>query len=76
MASQPTPCVNLKVAEFNSFIRGYHSYKDIWIPVPGEVLILKHEPYNVQDKSAVVIYNEGVLLGMFPIISAHYYLTS
>ena len=47
MASQPTPRVNLTVAEFNSFIRGYHAYKDIWIPVQGEVLILKCEPNNV-----------------------------
>ena len=66
MASQPTPCANLKVAEFNSFIRGYHAYKDIWIPVPGEVLILKREPTNVQDKSAVAIYNEGDVVGHVP----------
>ena len=63
MASQPTPCANLKVAEFNSFIRIYHAYKDIWIPVPGEVLILKHEPTNIKDKSAVAIYNESKVVG-------------
>ena len=66
MASQPTPCVNLKVAEFSSFIRGYHAYKDIWIPVPGEVLLLKREPTNIQDKSAVAIYNEGDIVGHVP----------
>ena len=64
MASQPTPCANLKVAEF--IIRGYHAYKDIWIPVPGEVLILKRKPTNVQDKSAVAIYNEGDVVGHVP----------
>ena len=66
MASQPTPCVNLKVAEFNSFIRGYHAYKDIWIPVHREVLLLKREPNNVQDKSAVAIYNKGDVVGHVP----------
>ena len=66
MASQPTPSVNLTVAEFNSFIRGYHAYKDIWIPVQGEVLILKREPNNVKDKSAVAIYKEGDIVGHVP----------
>ena len=66
MASQPTPCADLKVAEFNSFIRGYHAYKDIWIPVPGDVLILKREPDNVKDKSAVAICNEGDIVGHVP----------
>lgn len=66
MASQPTPSVNLTVTEFNSFIRGYHAYKDIWIPVQGEVLILKREPNNVKDKSAVAIYKEGDVVGHVP----------
>lgn len=66
MASQPTPSVNLTVAEFNSFIRGYHAYKDIWIPVQGEVLILKCEPNNMKDKSAVAIYKEGDVVGHVP----------
>ena len=65
MASEPTPSVNLTVAEFNSFIRGYHAYKDIWIPVQ-EVLILKLEPNNVKDKSAVAIYKEGDVVGHVP----------
>ena len=51
MASQPPPGVNLTVAELNSFIRGYHAYKDVWIPVIGEVLILRREPNNTtKDK--------------------------
>lgn len=66
MASQPTPSVSLTVAEFNSFVRGYHAYKDIWVPVHGEVLILKREPHNVKDKSAVAIYKEGDVVGHVP----------
>ena len=65
MASQPVSSVNLTVTEFNSFIRGYHAYKDIWIPVQGELLILKREPNNVKDKSAVAIY-KGDIVGHVP----------
>ena len=42
-----------------------HAYKDIWIPVQGEVLILKREPNNVKDKSAVAIY-KGDVVGHVP----------
>ena len=37
-----------------------------WIPVQGEVLILKREPNNVKDKSAVAIYKEGDVVGRVP----------
>ena len=66
MASQPTPSVSFTVAEFNSFIRGYHAYRDIWIPVQGEVLILRREPTNEKDKSAVAIHKEGDVVGHVP----------
>ena len=41
--------------EFCSFIRGYHAYKDVWIPRIGEVLLLKREPENEVDKNAVAV---------------------
>ena len=34
------------VAEFDSYIQGYHAYRDIWSPVVGEILLLKREPDN------------------------------
>ena len=62
----PTPSVNLTKAEFNTFIRGYHAYKDIWNPVPGELLILKQEPNNIKNRSAVTIIKEGDIVGHVP----------
>ena len=33
----------MEVTEFDSYIRGYHAYQDIWNPVVGESLLLKRE---------------------------------
>ena len=59
MASQPA--ANFDSAEFNSFIRGYHAYKDIWEPFIGETLLLKREPTNVKDRSAVAVMETEVV---------------
>ena len=37
----------------DSFIRGYHVYKDIWVPIIGEVLFCEQEPGNEEDRFAV-----------------------
>ena len=66
MASQPPQSSGLEVAEFNSYIRGYHVYKDIWTPEIGEVLLLRREPHNIKDKSAVVIMKETDIVGHVP----------
>ena len=52
--------------EFCSFIRRYHTYKDVWIPRIGEVLLLKWEPENEVDKNAVPVV--GKLEDTFPTI--------
>ena len=65
MASQP-PQNDLSLAEFNSFIRGYHVYKDIWTPAVGEMLLLKREPTNAVDYCAVGVYKESELVGHVP----------
>jgi len=41
--------------EIHSFVRGYHAYKDVWIPRIGDVLLLKREPENEVDKNAVTM---------------------
>ena len=46
LVSQPAN-LDLAVAEFNSFIRGYHIYRHIWDPAVGELLILEREPNSV-----------------------------
>lgn len=39
----------------NSCIRGYHIYKDMWIPVLGEALICELEFGNIHDPYAVAL---------------------
>ena len=65
MASQP-PQTDLSLAEFDSFIRGFHVYKDVWTPVVGEMLLLKREPTNAVDYCAVGVYKESELVGHVP----------
>ena len=64
MASQPA--ASFDSVEFNSFIRGYHVYKDIWEPFVGETLLLKREPTNVRDRSAVAVMQETEVVGHVP----------
>ena len=41
--------------ELDSYVRGHHSYLDIWTPFLGEVLQLKREPDNIVDQNAVAL---------------------
>ena len=36
-----------------SYIRGYHEYRDLLVPVVGQVLNCYQEPDNVEDNEAV-----------------------
>ena len=54
MASQ-TLADNQACCEVSSFIRGLHSYMNLWTPMPGEVLLLRREPENAYDKYAVAV---------------------
>ena len=54
------------VAEFESYIRGYHTYRDIWSPGVGEILPLKREPDNLVDASAVAVWKENKIVGHMP----------
>jgi len=63
--------------EIHSFIRGYHAYKDVWIPKVGDILYMKCVPENEVDKNAVAMttssgkvgghtpYNLALLLSQF-----------
>lgn len=51
---------------FNSYIRGYHAYIDVWTPVLNEELILKREPTNYRDSNAVAVMKEEVIVGHVP----------
>ena len=57
---------DLEVLEIVSYIRGYHAYKDVWTPVLGECLLVKHEPTNIKDSNAVAVCLETTIVGHAP----------
>ena len=64
MASQP-PSDSVTV-EMGSFVRGYHSYMDVWEPQVGEVLALERELQNVAYQFAVSVVRSGRIVGHVP----------
>lgn len=66
MASQVTVTGELDVAEFQSYVRGYHAYMDCWTPVAGQSLQLKRDPTNSHDVHAVAVYLEDQVVGHVP----------
>lgn len=52
--------------ELPSFVRGYHAYMDIWVPMIGETLTLQREPNNRVDEAAVAVVRDGVVVGHVP----------
>ena len=54
--------------EIDSFVRGFHEYKDIWRPSVGEIILLdlKRERTNAKDVLAVCIQKDGVVVGHMP----------
>ena len=53
--------------EIPSFVRGYHAYKDVWTPTLGQSLVLRHEPDNIVDESAVAVMNDDLVVGHVPV---------
>lgn len=52
---------------FNSYVRGYHAYMNIWNPVEGESLVCKREIENPHDKYAVSIIRNSDVVGHAPL---------
>ena len=48
-----------------SCVRGFHVYKDIWIPATGEVLSCKGEDGNIMNPYAVAIMKGSEIFGTF-----------
>ena len=69
-SSTTTSCaiseLNSKEVEVQSWVRGYHVYKDSWEIEIGEVLNLQHEPKNQQDKNVVAVVKNGKVVGRVP----------
>ena len=57
---------------FNSFVRGHHVYKDIWIPTLREILVCKREPNNEKDPNAVAIISDGGVVSHVPLNYSRY----
>ena len=49
----------------DSVIRGYHVYKDTWVPIIGEILFCEQEPRNKEDRFAIAGHQLSKYLGTF-----------
>ena len=48
---------------FDSAVRGYHVYKDVWKPAIGEKLHAEQEPDNAVDRFAMNI--DAMVFGLY-----------
>ena len=51
---------------FDSCIRGYHVYKDLWNATPGKGLTCIRERGNRNDVFAVAVQSDGNIVGYIP----------
>ena len=49
-----------------SVVRGHHVFKRIWTPVVGEVLIVAREASNTEDRFAVAVTKDDMVVGHVP----------
>ena len=49
--------------EIDSFVKGYHEYKNIWTPKIGETLSAERETENLVDKYAVCVKKNNEIVG-------------
>uniref|UniRef100_A0A1X7USB9 Uncharacterized protein n=1 Tax=Amphimedon queenslandica TaxID=400682 RepID=A0A1X7USB9_AMPQE len=54
------------VRELISFIHGYHAYMEVWTPYIREGLLIKRDPDNIKDGSAVCVLKDGEIFGQIP----------
>ena len=50
----------------DSSVRGHHVYKAVWEPVVGQILQVRAEEGNVQDRFAVATLLDDVIVGHVP----------
>lgn len=60
------PPLGSAALEIQSFVRGYHSYMNVWEPRVGEILALEREPNNTMDRLAVSVVRSGRVVGHVP----------
>ena len=66
MESLPSTTAGIELFEVESYVRGYHAYRDKWTPVQGEILQLNREPHNSVDNFAVAVIKEDAIVGHVP----------
>ena len=52
---------NMAVFEFEAAVRGYHFYRQVWVPEPNEVLDCTHEVGNIFDSFAIKTISRGAV---------------
>ena len=52
--------------EIDTYVKGYHVYKNIWKPTVNEELETEMEPDNVIDKYAVCVKKNTSIVGHLP----------
>ena len=56
----------MRTLAFASCVRGYHDYKDRWIPVTNKELACQRESGNVYDPYAVAVTKNNGIVGHVP----------
>ena len=60
---QPIPIIILTEYSTQSFVMGYHDYKNYWKPEIGQQLETEMQPKNPMDMFAVCVCREGKVVG-------------
>ena len=50
----------------HSVIRDHHNCKRIWTPELGEYSVCEREPTNVNDRYAVAVVKDDIIVGHLP----------
>ena len=61
------PVIVKASTEIDTYVKGYHVYKNIWKPTVNEELETKMEPDNVMDKYAVCVKNNTSIVEHLPL---------
>ena len=61
------PVIVKASTEIDTYVKGYHVYKNIWKPTVSEELETEMEPDNVMDKYAICVKKSTSLGGHLPL---------
>ena len=61
------PVIAKASTEIDTYVKGYHVYKNIWKPTVNEELETEMEPDNVMDKYAVCVEKNTSIVGHLPL---------